>query len=125
MVARVQQGLCEISVIGQQHEPFTVEIQPPNGKDPHRDPVQEILYGWTAFGVVEGGHDVLGLIEDEIDIGLRCPQMLAVNLHVIAIGIHLGAEFLHHAAVDRHPSGRDQLFGLAPGSKPGPGDEFL
>lgn len=39
VVARMEQRLREISVIGQQHEPFTVEIQPPDGKDPNRYPV--------------------------------------------------------------------------------------
>jgi hypothetical protein len=125
MVTRMKQGLCKIPVVGQQHEPFTVKIQPPDRKHPHRDPMQEILHSWTAFGVVESGHDVLRLVEDEIDIGLSSPQVLAVDLDVITIGIHLGAEFLHHMAIDRHTTGGNQLLGLTPGSKPGTGDEFL
>lgn len=39
MVAWMEQRLCEIPMIGQQHEPFTIEVQPPDGKYPHRHPV--------------------------------------------------------------------------------------
>jgi hypothetical protein len=39
MVAWMEQRLREIAMIGQQHEPFTIEIQPPNWKDPHRHAV--------------------------------------------------------------------------------------
>ncbi len=125
MVAWMEQRLCEIPMIGQQHEPFTIEVQPPDRKDPHRHPVQEILHGWTPFGVVESGHDIFGFVQDEVNIGLSGPQVLAVDLDVISVGIHLGAKFFHHMAVDGHTTGRDQLFGLPSRSKPGPGDEFL
>lgn len=125
MVAWMEQRLCEIPMIGQQHEPFTIEVQSPDGKYPHRHPVQEILHGWTPFGIVESGHDIFGLVEDEVNIGLSGPQVLAVDLDVISVRIHLGAKFLHHMAVDGHTTGCDQLFGLASRSKPGPGDEFL
>ncbi len=107
MVAWMKQRLREIAMIGQQHEPFTIEIQPPDWKDPHRHPVQEILHGWTPLGVVEGGHDIFGLVEDEVDVGLRGPQVLAVDLDVISVRIHLGAKFLHHMAVDGHATGGD------------------
>lgn len=125
MVAWMEQGLGQIAVIGQQHEPLAVEIQPSDRKHAHRDSVQEILHGRATLRIVQGGHDVLRLVEDEIDIRLRRPQMLAVDLDVVPVRIDLGAELLHHAAVDRHAAGRDQLLSLAPRGQPCAGDEFL
>ncbi len=125
MVAWMEQRLRQITMIGQQHEPFTIEIQPPDGENPHRHPVQEILHGWTAFGVVKSRHNIFGLVKDQIDKGLSGPQVFAVYLDVIPVGIHLGAKFFHHMAVDGHTTGGDQLFGLSSRSKPGPGYEFL
>lgn len=112
-------------MIRQQHESFAVEIQAADRKHAHADPMQEVLDRGTSLGIVQRGHDVLGLIEDQIHIGLRGPQMLAVDFDVVASGIDLGAEFLHHAAVDGHAPGRDQFLGFTSRSQSGTGDELL
>ncbi len=125
MVAWMEQRLGQVPMIRQQHESFTVEIQPSDRKHPHRDSMQQILHGRTTFRIVERGHDIFGLVEDEIDIGLRRPQMLAIDLDVVAAGVDLGTKLLHHVAVDGHASGRNQFLGLAPRGQSGTGDQFL
>ena len=112
-------------MIRQQHESFAVEIQAADRKHAHADPMQEILDRGTSLGIVQRGHDVLGLVEDQIHIGLRGPKMFPIDFDMVASGIDFGAEFLYHATIDRHTPGRDQLLGLAPRSQSGAGEELL
>lgn len=107
MVARMEQRLSQIPMIRKQHEPFTVEIQAADRKYTHSDSVQKILDRGAAFRIVQRGHDILGLIQDQIDIRLRSPQMFPIDFDMVASRINFGAEFLHHSAVDRHTAGRD------------------
>jgi hypothetical protein len=125
MVAGVQERLCQLSMVCEQHETFTVEIQPSDRKHPHGHSMQKILHRRTTFGIVQSGHHVFRLVEDKVYIGLRSTQMFAVHLDMILIRINLGAEFLHDMAVDRHAPGRNELLGLAPRRQPGTGDKFL
>ena len=113
MVARMEQGLGQIAVIRQQHEPFAVEIQTADRKYAHADPVQEVLHRRASLRIIQRGHDVLGLVEDHIHVGLCSPQMFPIDFDMVASGIDFGAEFLYHATIDRHAPGRDQLLGFA------------
>lgn len=73
MIARMEQRLSQIPMIREQHEPFTVEIQAADRKYAHSDSVQKILDRGTAFRIIQRGHDILGLIQNQIDVRLRSP----------------------------------------------------
>lgn len=125
MVAGMEQRLGQVAVIREQHEPFAVEIQAADRKHAHGDSVQEVLHRGTSLRIIQRGHDVLGLVEDQIHIGLRSPKMFPIDFDMVASGIDFGAEFLYHATIDRHAPGRDQLLGFASRSQSGAGNEFL
>lgn len=125
MVARMEQRLGQVAMIRQQHEPFTIEIQPADREHSHRDPMQVVFHGGAAFGIIERGHDVLGLVQNQVNIRLCGPQMFAVDLDVVAIRINFSAKLLHHVAVNGHPSGHNQFLGLAPRRNPGTGNQLL
>jgi hypothetical protein len=125
VIAGMEQRLGQVPMICQQHEPFTIEIQPPDGEHTHRNPAQKILHGRATLRIVERGHDVLRFVENHVDIGLRGPEMFAVDLDVVPVRVNLGAKLLHHVAVDGHASGRNQFLGLAARGQSGTGNQFL
>ena len=125
MAERFQQGLRQIAVIGQQHQPFAVEIEPADGKHAHGDTAQKILHGRPAAGIVQRRHNVLGLVQHQIHERLGGRQMFAVHLHVIPLRIDLRAEFRDHLAVDGHASARNQHLRLPARCQPGRRDNFL
>lgn len=125
VVPRVQQRLRQITVIREQHEAFAIEIQPADRKHAHRHATQKILHGRTPFGIVKRRHDVLGLIEDQIDIRLGGAQMLPVDLDVVAIRVDFRAKLFNDVTVDRHPARHNQFFGFAPRRHPGTGNQLL
>ena len=61
VIPRMKHRLSELAVIGQEHQPFTVEIQSADGKHPHRNPAQIILDRRPPPGIVQGGDTFLGL----------------------------------------------------------------
>src|SRR4029079_7676435 len=125
VIPRVKHRLSELAVVGQEHQPFTVEIQPSGGEHPHRNASQIILDRRPSPRIVQCGNDVLGFVQHQIDERLRRTQVFAVNLDVIPFGIDLGPQFRDRHAVHHDTTGRDQGFSLAPRRQAGSGDQFL
>src|SRR5262245_21056304 len=112
-------------MIGQEHQPFAVEVQSTDGKHPHRYSTKVVLYCRSATWIIQRRHDVLWLIQQEIDIRLSSTQVLAVYLDVDATRINLGAEFCDHLAVNRYPPSGNQLLGFSARRQSSSGNDFL
>lgn len=64
LVPGVGEPVDQVAVVGEQQQPLAVVIQPAGRVDPwHGDVVGQ---GGTAFGVGEGGKDVVGLEEEKV-----------------------------------------------------------
>src|ERR1041384_7932751 len=88
-------------MIRQEHQPFAVKIHSTDGKHPHRYPTEVVLHRRSATWIIQRRHDILRLIQHEIDIRLDRTQMLAVYLNMDAIGIDLRTKLRHDLAVTR------------------------
>src|SRR6185369_1649312 len=77
------------------------------------------------FGVGDGGHHRLRLVEQEVvkASGVRL-DALAVELDGVGLGIRLAAD-LRHLPVDRHPPLADHLLRFPPGRDPRAGQDSL
>jgi hypothetical protein len=52
-------------------------------------------------------------------------RQLAVDLHLVALPIRPCTEFADHVAIDPHPSGEDQLFGVTARGDAGASENLL
>src|ERR1041385_253590 len=112
-------------MIRQEHQPFAVKVQSTDGKHPHRYPTEVVLHRRSATWIIQRRHDILRLVQHEIDIRLDRTQMLAVYLNMDAIGIDLRAKLRHDLAVNRYPSRGNQFLGFSPRCQPRSGNDFL
>src|SRR5712672_63019 len=56
---------------------------------------------------------------------LRPMQELSMHADVFGVRVGLGSQLRHHSAINLYVAGADQFLGLAPGSDPGSGNNFL
>jgi hypothetical protein len=64
-LARVEQRLGQVPIVGQQQGPVGVVVQPPHGIDPLEDAVrapQQVADGRSTLGIAHGGHHAAGLV---------------------------------------------------------------
>jgi hypothetical protein len=115
----------EVAVVGQNHQPFGEEVEPPHRVDPLVDPAaQQRQHRRAPFGVLGGGDETRRLVEEHVAKPLRQTQSFAVDLDRVGPGVGPVAE-LRPPAVDRHPALADHLLGFAPRADPRPCDELL
>jgi hypothetical protein len=115
----------EVAVVGQNHQPFGEEIEPPNRVEPLVDPAaQQGEHSRAPLRVFGGGDETRRLVEKDVAKPLRQTQTLAVDLDRVALKVSPVAE-LRPPAVDRHPALADHLLGFAPRTDPRPCDELL
>jgi hypothetical protein len=104
----------EVAVVGQDHQPLGVEVEPtdrvqlvadllPDQVD-HRDP---------SLGVVGRRHNADRLVEQQVATRTLRPQPLAVDLDRVVFSVGLLAE-VRDLPVDRDPAFGDQPLGVAP-----------
>ena len=125
MVPGVQQRLGQIAVVGQQHQPLTIKVQPSHRKDSDADSWQKVFHCWPATRIIQSGHDIPRFIEDEVGIRLHSLQMPAIHFHVVTLRINASAELANHSPVHGHVTRGDHLLRLPPRREARTGDQFL
>jgi hypothetical protein len=125
MIARMQEGLRQLTIIGEQHQSFTIKVQAANREHPHGHAMKKVLHGVSPTGIVQRRHDVLGFVQHQIHKRLCRGQVLPIHFHVIEGRIDLRAKFRDDLAVHRYSAGRDQHLSLSAGREPRARDEFL
>ena len=86
---------------------------------------EELHHRGPALGVLDCGHEALGLVEDEVAQALGALEQLAVDANVVAGGIGLGAQHGDDFSVHLHAALLDHLLGFAAAGHAGLGQNFL
>ncbi len=107
-IPRMRQQVCEVTIIGEQNEPFTRSVEPSNGKQPtiiwH-----EVHHSWPTRGVVVRRHDTHRLVEEKDDTPwIR--QSLTVNTDLLGPRIDFCAECRDDLPVDLDAACRHEVF---------------
>jgi hypothetical protein len=124
-VARVRHAQRQLAVVGKQHEPFRVEVEAADRKDPLRNPsAHEVEDGRSPLGIVRGSDASDRLVEQQVAQRLGGLEALAVELDRVGGGIGLVTKG-GGPPVDRDPALANHRFRIAPRAHPGAGDELL
>ena len=120
------QLLSEFSVVGQQQHSGRGLVQAAYRKNTlgAHIPADELHHIFLGVGVAGGGHEVLGLVEQDVDL-LLSAQTLSVEADVVLRGIDLHSHLSDNLSVDGHQTGGDILVGLAAGADTGVGDKLV
>ena len=101
LVARMGQGGGEVAVVGENQEPFGVEIEPADRIDVLPDTLQQIEDGAAMLRVRSRRNVVARFVQEEIAVVLGALDAAFVDPDVVDIGIGLGAKLGHGQTVDR------------------------
>jgi hypothetical protein len=105
-------------VVGQQDEPFGIDVEAPNGDDARQVLGQIVEDRRAALGVARGRHQAARLVVEEQSRALGRGEGLAVDAHVVARAhIEGGAHELH--AVDDDAALGDPALRVAPRAEAG------
>lgn len=123
---RMGQFLGELPVVGQQQHSGRGLVQTSYGENAlgAHIPADELHHVLVGVGVAGGGHEVLGLVEQDVDL-LLAAQTLSVEADVVLRGIDLHSHLGDNLSVDGHQTGGDILVGLAAGADAGVGDKLV
>jgi hypothetical protein len=122
--AGMEQAVGQLAVGGEEQGARGVVLQAAHGEDAPVHGVHQIEHGAAALGIGHRRHDAARLVE-HVGGERREVEPFPVDLDAIVLGIGLGAELVHHAAVDPHAPADDQLLGMAARGDTGAGDQFL
>lgn len=123
-LARMQQAVRELAVVGQEQGPARVEVEPPDGDDARRHPLHVLGDGGAPLWVFHRGDDVPRLVEHDVD-GNLCGDAPAVDLDDVSSRIRPGSELRHDLAVHGDSPFGDQEFGVAARCHAGLREELL
>src|SRR6266508_2892383 len=115
-VARMGKAVGEVAVIGEQDQPLGVPVQPAD-RDHPRVLWHHLDHRRPALRVIGGAHHSQRLVQHPVAQPLVDHDPRAVDLDPIGGRVDPPAHLLHDLAVDRHPSGTDQLLDRPPGPK--------
>ena len=108
---RVGEFRCQVAVVSKQEHTRCVAVETTHGVYTLRaGTLDEVHDSLALLRVVTGGDVVLRLVEQDIDFLLEGDGLVVEHN---AVGTqHLGAEFGHYIAIDRHHAGLDELVSL-------------
>ena len=122
---RFEHGVRERAIVSQKDESAGGVIEIAYRIDAFRKTTQEIAESLAARGICEGGDDLGGLVQDQVDRLSDFFDEAASSLNLVDSWIGLGAEFTDDVAVDQNLAGENELFGVAARSDSGMRDDFL
>ena len=122
-ISGVGQEVGQIAVIGDEDQPFTHPVEPPDGKQPLFTR-HEIDDARPAVGIEIRRHDPDRLGE-HVDHPLGVGEPLAIDADFLTERIDPRAQLRHHLAVDFDAPRRDQLLAIPPAAEPGSGEDLL
>jgi hypothetical protein len=119
------QPFRQLAIVCENDETFRVVIEPTDRVNAFLDcRSHQIDHGGALLRIIARGHDLPRLVQQKVAQRFRCPKSLAVYLDVVSPGVG-PLTHLRDSAVDRDTTLFDHSVSLAPGTEPGPGDEFL
>jgi len=124
-VSRVRHAQRQLAVVGEQDQPFRVEVEAADGKHAFRDPrPHEVQHGRPALRIARRRDAADRLVQEQVAQRLRGLDALAVDLDGVGGRVGLVAE-RGGPPVDRHPALADEGLRIAPRAHAGAGDELL
>ena len=103
---------CQVTVVGEEQYAGGVAVQASNGIDMlAAGALDEVHHGLTLLRVVSGGHVILGLVEQDVDL-LFGHDGLVVEHYVVRTQ-HLGSQFGNHFSVHAHHTCCNEVVGFA------------
>ena len=117
-VTRMRQPVGQLAVVGQDHQPGAVLVEPADGVDPLGDLGEQVDHAGPARGVVVGRDVALGLVHGVVDHLLELDP-LAVDGDGRLLGIDPRAQLADDLAVDRDPPLEDVLLAVPARAEPG------
>ncbi len=108
----------EATVVGEDQETLGVDVEPADGDDARQVAGQRVEDGGAAFGVVVGGDEALGLVEEPGAGPQPARDFLAVHFDLVVVGDDGGGR-VELAAVEADAAVLDQRLGLAAGGDAG------
>ena len=123
-VPRMSQAVGQLAVVGQNHQPHAVLIEPADRVDPLRHLGQQVDHPGPARGVVVGRDVALGLVHGIVDHLLE-PDPFAVHGDGRTLGIDPRAELADDLAIDRDPALEDVFLALPARAQPRMRQDFL
>ena len=124
-VARVREFRGEVAVIGQNEEPFGIEVEPSNGVHIVAHAAEQVDDRRTALGIGTRRDVASRLVQQQVKAALDELDAAAVNADIIARGVGLGPELADGRAVDGHTSVEHELLRRAPRRDPRLGQNLL
>jgi len=115
----------EFAVVGYQQQAFAHIVEAANGVKALPHFLKELHHRGAALGILDGGDESAGLVEDEVAQPLGTLQQFAVHAYVVAGGVRLGASLGHYFSVHLNAALLDKLLGLAAAGYAGLGKDFL
>jgi hypothetical protein len=114
VAGRREETRRELAVVGEQQDAFRVEVEAPHRLHRHGE-VRQIVHHRRPTAIVRDGGDAgLRLVEQDVERVER-DDGLAIEVHLIDVGVDLGAQDGDDVAVDGDASCCDQILGFASG----------
>lgn len=117
------EAVGQLPVVGEEQEPLASRVQAAHRVEPLTTRYQAQRRR-TAPEIQGVAQVALGLVEEDVDL-LPPGDGPSVHLDGVPGGVHFGAQFGDHLAVDPHPSLQDQRLALPPRGDPGAGKHLL
>ena len=112
-VTGMGETIGQVPVVGKEEKPHGVEIQPPHGKDPLAQILQEIGHDGPALRILQGGDVTKGFVQDDIVPFRRGMDLPAVHLDSVFAPDGLGAGLKDRDPIDPNPSQANPFIGLS------------
>ena len=94
----------EVAVVGENQQPFGIEVEPSDGIHVLADAFQQIENRGPVFGIRSGRHVTARLVEKKIAVLLRALDTALIDANVVDVGVGFRAELGDGGAVDRDAS---------------------
>ena len=99
----MHQPVGQLAVVGEQHQAFGIRVEATDVKEllvAANSVFDEISDAWSATVVRHRGMHAARFVQCEIDEGVVEHHPRTVDANHRHVGVHPGAEFRHHLAVD-------------------------
>ncbi len=121
---RMSQLAGQVAIIGEQQHTCSISVESAYGIDTLRTGIlHQIHHCLALLRVVTGGHIVLGLVEQHIDLLLQLDSLI-MEFHLIGTQ-DFGSQFGHHLTIHSDYSSLDICVGLTTAAHTGIGEELV
>ena len=114
-VTRMGERVCQLAIIGHQHKPFAVRIQPAHGVQPPRQAYQ-CAYAGAVILRRQCALNAARFVQRHIAQRLSAHHRHKVHFNLVQRSVRFLAQ-LRLAPVQQHAAGGDQFFAVAPRAK--------